>query len=281
MVTWLVRVLVTVLVLGSAGTAVFLNLPVHPPTGFTSPTGTAAAPEIVSRITGRVLSARRVVETAGAPAVAVDFLTPSRGWAITGCGYARTARDVRTGEFRLCTIRSTLNSGLSWRVQWTTLRQLSGISFVTNLDGYTWTGSGVCPTASCPTRLYGTANGGRTWTLRFIGSAAWTSLVVTGPNTLWGTVGGELLRSVDGGRTWQLQTVHGCIPEKVAFDGNTRTTPDLDREYLLRLFLPDVRGEPLTRMIDAARRGDRPRGDQLLGEHFDLPPDLLRRAGGG
>ncbi len=69
--------------------------------------------------------------------------------------------------------------------------------------------------------------------------------------------------------------------EKVAFDGNTRTTPDLDREYLLRLFLPDVRGEPLTRMIDAARRGDRPRGDQLLGEHFDLPPDLLRRAGGG
>ena len=219
MVTWLVRVLVTVLVLGSAGTAVFLNLPVHPPTGFTSPTGTAAAPEIVSRITGHVLSARRAVETAGAPAVAVDFLTPSRGWAITGCGYARSARDVRTGEFRLCTIRSTLNNGLSWRAQWTTLRQLSGISFVTNLDGYTWTGSGVCATASCPTRLYGTANGGRTWTLRFVGSAAWTSLVVTGPNTLWGTVGGELLRSVDGGRTWQLQTVHGCIPEKVAFDG--------------------------------------------------------------
>lgn len=219
---WVTGAVVTVLVAGTMSIAVVLNLPVHPPTGFTSPTGAAAAPQIVSRVTGRVASAKDPIREPGAPAVAVDFLTPVRGWAITGCTPSRGATGgAATALTRPCTVRSTNDSGLSWRPDWTTRRQLTGLRFPTARDGYAWTGAGQCPSGtSCPTRLYATVNGGRTWTLRFVGSAAWSSLTVTGPRTLWGTVGGELLESTNGGTTWDLRPVPRCIPETVAFDGS-------------------------------------------------------------
>ncbi len=65
--------------------------------------------------------------------------------------------------------------------------------------------------------------------------------------------------------------------EKLAFDGNTRTTPDLDRAYLLRLALPDARGRALERFLAAARSGDRPLAERLLHEHFELDRRIVAR----
>jgi hypothetical protein len=58
--------------------------------------------------------------------------------------------------------------------------------------------------------------------------------------------------------------------EKVAFDGNVRTTPDLDRSYLLRFFVPDVRGPMRAALLGAARRGDRAGAERLLLDHFEI-----------
>lgn len=65
--------------------------------------------------------------------------------------------------------------------------------------------------------------------------------------------------------------------QRVAFDGNVLTTPDLDRSYLLRLFLPDAQGEERALLIAAARRGDREGAERLLFEHYGLAERVVRR----
>ncbi len=62
--------------------------------------------------------------------------------------------------------------------------------------------------------------------------------------------------------------------EKVAFDGNVRTTPDLDRSYLLRFFVPNARGALRAKLLGAARRGDRALAERLLLQHFEIAPRL-------
>lgn len=217
----LVNILIGALLVATAAVAVDLNLPVHPPTGFTSPTGTAAAPEIVRRVTGSVGAVPPAFLAAGRPAAAVDFLTPAKGWAIVGCSPSATDAVSPTARpNQTCTVLHTRDGGLTWETQWTTRRPLAGLAFATPRDGYVWTDGGACGQAVCPTRLYATRNGGRTWRLRFVGAAAWSSLVVTGPQTLWGVVGGELLTSVNGGRTWALRALPGCIPQRVQFSAS-------------------------------------------------------------
>jgi hypothetical protein len=62
--------------------------------------------------------------------------------------------------------------------------------------------------------------------------------------------------------------------EKVAFDGNVRTTPDLDRSYLLRFFVPDVHGALRAELLAASRCGDRAGAEGLLFRHFEIEPRL-------
>jgi predicted RNA methylase len=69
--------------------------------------------------------------------------------------------------------------------------------------------------------------------------------------------------------------------EKVAFDGNVRTTPDLDRSYLLRFFVPDAQGALRVRLLAAARQGDREGAERLLLEHFEIEPRLAARLSAG
>lgn len=65
--------------------------------------------------------------------------------------------------------------------------------------------------------------------------------------------------------------------ERVAFDGNVLTTPDLDRPYLLRLFVPDVSGAARVAMVSAARAGDRALAERLLIEHYELDGRTVAR----
>ncbi len=200
-------------VVGAVAVAVMLNLPVRPPTGLTSPSGTAAAPDIVAVARGRVVALRPMTALRGRPAVAADFVDATAGWAIVGCGGARATAP--------CSVARTTDGGFSWRIEWTTSQQLAGIAFPNARDGYAWTGSRGCANAVCPTRLFATTDGGRTWTLRFASAAAWSSIAVTGPSSLWAVVGGVLAASSDGGRYWRTVATPGCIPQSVRFRGRS------------------------------------------------------------
>ena len=200
--------------------AVVLNLPVRPPTGLTSTSGAAAAPNIRLATAGRVTTLTPSVRLAGSAAVATDFLSPGRGWAVVGCGTRQgTPTSPALPSLRPCSVIGTSDGGLTWTTLWRTSAQLVGIAFANWADGYAWTGRGACLSVLCPTRLYATSDGGRLWVERPVGATVWSSVVVTGASTLWSTVGGLLRRSDDAGRAWQIIPTLGCIAEGVRFDG--------------------------------------------------------------
>lgn len=206
--------LIALAVAGAVVAAVLLNLPVQPPSGLTSPSGKATAPDIRSAVAGRVLALKPAVELAGEAAVTTDFLDATRGWAVVGCGPAGG---------RICRLIGTDDGGLTWRSLWTTDAPLSGIAFANARVGYAWTGGGEadCAGGECATTLFATANGGRTWTRRSAGSTPLRSVAVTAPGRLWATGGGLLLTSGDGGGTWQIQPTPSCIAGSVRFVGRT------------------------------------------------------------
>lgn len=198
------RALAAAALAGAVVAAVLLNLPVHPPGGLRSPSGMPEAPDIVARLAARAM---RVAPRPGAPARVVDFLPGGLGWAIAGCGPSS------------CRVLGTRDDGLSWRVLWRAPGVLTGLAFADGRTGYAWSLGGACPGRGfCPARLWATRDGGATWHLAAVGGrVAWSAVAVAGARTLWVVVGGELLRSVDGGRLWTLVPTPGCIPEGVRF----------------------------------------------------------------
>lgn len=233
--------------------SILLNLPVRPPTGLTSPSGAAAAPNIRTVVTGSVRTLAPATALRGRRAVTTDFLDPSTGWAIVGCGAQAPGATASASTPAPCSVVATTDGGLSWRPLWTTSAQLVGIAFPTRQDGYAWTGAGACAAAACPTRLYATSDGGRTWTRRFVGAAVWSGVAVTGPSTLWAAVGGLLLVSTDGGRVWRIVQTPGCIAENVRFQGASGVVVGRGGEGLCALRTTDGGGawRPLLTGLDA------------------------------
>ena len=213
-------VAVVLAVLAVAGLVVFLNLPLRPPAGVASPSGTAPAPNIVRRLKGTVKAASGSAAQAQQPAVDLKFQTPSQGSAIVGCGYGQPAAPGAPSPLSPCTIIGTSDGGATWHREFSTKVQIGRLTFPSPADGFAWTASGYCPYAGCPTRIFATRDGGRTWALRYQGTKTLSSLAFQSGADAWAVAGGALLRSTDGARTWtQALSSQTCTFQQVSFKG--------------------------------------------------------------
>lgn len=207
-------------VVGTVVAVVLLNLPIRPPAGVASPSGTAPSLNIVQRVSGTVRAASGAAAQGQQQAVAVQFQGASQGWAIVGCGYGQPSTPGGPSPINPCTIIGTRNGGASWQTELTTKTPLADLSFPSAAAGFAWTGAGFCASGSCPTTIYATTNGGRTWTPSYQGADVLSGVTFTSPTTAWAASSGGLMRSTDGARTWtQALATNTCSFQNVSFNG--------------------------------------------------------------
>ncbi len=157
--------------------------------------GTASAGPIAMRFIFRTLDGGDNWEEFSCPAYfrAMEFASPDSGWGV--CGDGRIYR--------------TLDGGENWSQQTSgTTRQLNGITFINNLEG--WACGGW---ESGPYLVLHTSNGGETWDDQSFGSGySCSGISFTDSQNGWisghnDALDAHIHATEDGGVTWSPQTI--------------------------------------------------------------------------
>jgi hypothetical protein len=99
-------------------------------------------------------------------------------------------------------IAHTTDSGITWNYQDSVTAVLSAVDFVDSLRGFA-VGSNFTGGTGF---IYSTTDGGNLWTWRqFIGSGPFEDIGFLDHKTGWITNVGKMLRTIDGGVTWETQ----------------------------------------------------------------------------
>lgn len=177
---------------------------------------TALAPlEIVARRAGQLQRSG----ASPAQAMAVDFVSAQRGWALGRCSPAAGGPG--------CSLLATRNGGTTWSTQYRGLGVDTWpilLQFVNANDGFVADTQAAC-TRACPTDLLATTDGGRTWRLRLQipagATAPFLALDFVNAEDGWEVLRSGLEETRDGGVRWSpafstagcsFRTVHFSTP---------------------------------------------------------------------